>query len=67
MPSHMADINFPSPMIPCQHFSNELDLRFFVSTIVCEISCVLGTLLIGDFHNYVTNNLPCLLMVLVNL
>ena len=40
----LAGMKFPPPIIfPCRNSSNELDLSFFVSTIVRETSCVIDT------------------------
>ena len=57
LPSLLADMKFSPPIIPCQNFLNELDLRFFVPMIVCETSCSIGTLVIGtDPSTYLANS-----------
>ena len=60
LPSLLADMKFPPPIIPCQNSSNELNLKFFVTTIVCEISCAIDTLVIGtDPNTYLANSVMC--------
>ena len=47
LPSLLADMKFPPPIIPHQNSSSELDSIFLVPTIVCETSCIINTLVFG--------------------
>ena len=56
--SLLADAMFPPPIISCRNSSNELDMKFFVLTIVYETSCIIDTLIIETNPNtYLTDSI----------